>query len=105
MANFRRIIAAGLAVTTLGMGVAATSTPAAAWGYYHGGWGLLGPWRSWGATRRYHSLLLWLWISRVRHRASAGRRRVRHYCRLPSRARLQLKHGSTQLGTFSGSIA
>ena len=39
MANFRRIIAAGLAVTTLGMGVAATSTPAAAWGYYHGGWG------------------------------------------------------------------
>lgn len=39
MANFRRIIAAGLAVTTLGMGVATPSTPAAAWGYYHGGWG------------------------------------------------------------------
>jgi hypothetical protein len=38
MANFRRIIAAGLAVTTLGMGVATPSTPAAAWGYYHGGW-------------------------------------------------------------------
>jgi hypothetical protein len=80
MANFRRIIAASVAVTTLGMGVAATSTQAAAWGYYHGGWGLLGPWRSCrrlGAgrhCRRCHSLLLWLWISRVRHRASAGRR-------------------------------
>jgi hypothetical protein len=36
MANFRRILAAGLALTTLGMGVAATSTPAAVWGYYHG---------------------------------------------------------------------
>jgi hypothetical protein len=32
MANFRRIIAAGLAVTTLGMGVATPSTPAAARG-------------------------------------------------------------------------
>jgi hypothetical protein len=39
MINFRKTIAVGLVATTLGMGVATTSTPAAAWGYHHGGWG------------------------------------------------------------------
>jgi len=39
MINFRKTIAVGLLATTLGMGVATTSTPAAAWGYHHGGWG------------------------------------------------------------------
>jgi hypothetical protein len=40
MINFRKTIATGLVVTTLGMGVAATSTPAAAWGYHpYWGWG------------------------------------------------------------------
>jgi hypothetical protein len=43
MINFRKTIAVGLAVTTLGAGIAATSTPAAAGGYYPGwGWGLGG---------------------------------------------------------------
>jgi hypothetical protein len=31
MTNFRKTLTAGLAAATLGMGVAATSTPAAAW--------------------------------------------------------------------------
>ena len=39
MINFRKSIAAGLAVTTLFAGVAATATPAAAWGPHHYGWG------------------------------------------------------------------
>lgn len=38
MINFRKTIAVGLVATTLGIDVA-TSTPAAAWGYHHGGWG------------------------------------------------------------------
>jgi hypothetical protein len=42
MINFRKAIATGLAVTTLGMGIAATSTPAAAWGYHPWGWGIGG---------------------------------------------------------------
>ena len=32
MINFRKTIAVGLVATTLGMDVATTSTPAAAWG-------------------------------------------------------------------------
>ncbi|HUZ90351.1 MAG TPA: hypothetical protein VMU78_00380 [Methylocella sp.] len=43
MINFRKTITTGLAVTALGMGIAATSTPAAAWGYHHPwGWGIGG---------------------------------------------------------------
>jgi hypothetical protein len=43
MIDFRKAIATSLAVTTLGMGIAATSTPAAAWGYHHPwGWGIGG---------------------------------------------------------------
>ncbi len=39
MLDFRKAVAVGLAVTTLAFGVAATSTPAAAWGGFHHGWG------------------------------------------------------------------
>jgi hypothetical protein len=39
MINFRKVLAVGLAVTTLGLVVAATSTPAVAWGGFHHGWG------------------------------------------------------------------
>ncbi len=42
MSTVRKTIAAGLAVATLSLGVAASSTPAAAWGYHHGGWRRLG---------------------------------------------------------------
>lgn len=43
MSTVRKTIAAGLAVATLGLGVAASSTPAAAWGYHHSwGWGVGG---------------------------------------------------------------
>ncbi len=40
MTKFRKTLTAGLAAVTLATGVAATSTPAAAWGYHHyWGWG------------------------------------------------------------------
>jgi hypothetical protein len=40
MTKFRKTITAGLVAATLGVGVAGTSTPAAAWGYYpYWGWG------------------------------------------------------------------
>jgi hypothetical protein len=40
MINFRKTIALGLAAATLGLGAAATSTPAAAWGNHpYWGWG------------------------------------------------------------------
>jgi hypothetical protein len=42
MINFRKTVAVSLIVTTLGMGIAATSTPAAAWGYSPWGWGIGG---------------------------------------------------------------
>ena len=35
----RKILTGAIAATSLGAMVAATSTPAAAWGYRHGGWG------------------------------------------------------------------
>lgn len=43
MSTVRKTIPAALAVATLALGVAASSTPAAAWGYYHPwGWGVGG---------------------------------------------------------------
>ena len=51
MTRIRKILTGGLAALTLGMTVAATSTPAAAWGrwgggygWHGGGWGGPGPW-------------------------------------------------------------
>jgi len=41
MTKFRKTLTAGIAAVTLASGVAATSTPAAAWGYYpYWGWGV-----------------------------------------------------------------
>jgi hypothetical protein len=46
----RKFIAAGLAITTLSLGLAASATPAAAWGYHPWGWGGgWGPGWGWGA--------------------------------------------------------
>lgn len=42
MINFRKTLAVTLAVAALGTGIAATSTPASAWGYHPFGWGLAG---------------------------------------------------------------
>jgi hypothetical protein len=42
MINVRKTVAAGLAVTTLGLGIAASASPASAWGYHPWGWGLGG---------------------------------------------------------------
>ncbi|MGA2636639.1 hypothetical protein [Methylocella sp.] len=39
MSTVRKTIAAGLAIATLSLGVAASATPAAAWGYHPWGWG------------------------------------------------------------------
>jgi hypothetical protein len=40
MTRFKKTIAAAVAAATIGLGVVATSTPAAAWGYgWGGGWG------------------------------------------------------------------
>ena len=41
MTTFKALLTATLAAATLGLTVAATSTPAAAWGHggHHGGWG------------------------------------------------------------------
>ena len=44
MTRFRKTITASLAALTLGGAVlSTTTTPAAAWGYRHGGWGWGGP--------------------------------------------------------------
>jgi len=40
MINFRKTLAVTLAVATLGTGIAASSTPASAWGYHPWGLGL-----------------------------------------------------------------
>jgi hypothetical protein len=39
MINFRKALTASLVAATLGLSLAASSTPAAAWGYYNNGWG------------------------------------------------------------------
>jgi hypothetical protein len=54
MSAIRKTIAAGLAAATLSLGVAASSTPAAAWGYHHGAWGGWG----WGAGAAVAGLAL-----------------------------------------------
>ena len=91
MINFRKTIAVGLVATTLGMGVATTSTPAAAWGYHHGGWGWgiggVAAGLALGAARQHALLLRLFWM--LLH-PPAGRRRLWQYCRLSPHPRLQL---------------
>ncbi len=47
--SIRKTITAGLAIATLSLGLAASATPAAAWGGWHGGGGWGGGWHhGWG---------------------------------------------------------
>jgi hypothetical protein len=91
MTKFRKTITAGLVAATLGVGVAGTSTPAAAGGYY--------PYWGWGAGAAVAGLALGaaaaaaatLRLSILLSHPPAGRRPLGEHHPLSPRARLQLR--------------